>query len=115
MSRTILAVCGKGGVGKTTVAALIARHLAQQKRRALLVDADPAGGLAMALHFTPRQTINDVRRQTVRELRKAASTNATCRFVRLPRAGIAHRARRTGLSAHRRPEEKAAIARSIVC
>jgi len=71
MSRTILAVCGKGGVGKTTVAALIARHLAQQKRRALLVDADPAGGLAMALHFTPRQTINDVRRQTVRELQQS--------------------------------------------
>jgi len=71
MSPTILAVCGKGGVGKTTVSALIARRLAQQNRRALLVDAHPAGGLAMALHFTPEKTINDVRRQTVRELQQS--------------------------------------------
>jgi CO dehydrogenase maturation factor len=45
----ILAVCGKGGVGKTTVSAVGARALASRGVRSLVVDADPAGGLAMAL------------------------------------------------------------------
>lgn len=64
-----LVVCGKGGVGKTTVSALIARHLARSEARALLVDADHAGGLEVALGVTPVRTLNDVRLEAVAELR----------------------------------------------
>lgn len=40
----ILSVCGKGGVGKTTVSAVAAQALAARDgTRALIVDADPAG------------------------------------------------------------------------
>ena len=71
-----LAVCGKGGVGKTTVAALIARRLAQQGARCLLVDADHAGGLEVALGLTARRTLNDVRLDALAQLR-ARDTSRT--------------------------------------
>jgi CO dehydrogenase maturation factor len=44
-----LAIVGKGGVGKTTLAAALARRLAALKRPVVAVDADPDGNLASAL------------------------------------------------------------------
>ena len=46
-----LAVTGKGGVGKTTLAALLAQVYADQGRQVLAVDADPSPCLAGALGF----------------------------------------------------------------
>ncbi len=46
-----IAISGKGGVGKTTLAALIAHIYAGKGRDVIAVDADPAGGLAGALGF----------------------------------------------------------------
>jgi CO dehydrogenase maturation factor len=46
-----LAISGKGGVGKTTLAALLAQVYADQGRDVLAVDADPAPCLAGALGF----------------------------------------------------------------
>jgi CO dehydrogenase maturation factor len=46
-----LAISGKGGVGKTTLAALLAQVYADQGREVLAVDADPAPCLAGALGF----------------------------------------------------------------
>jgi CO dehydrogenase maturation factor len=44
-----LAVSGKGGVGKTTFAALLARTLNQDGKRVLAIDADPDANLGAAL------------------------------------------------------------------
>ncbi len=44
-----LAIAGKGGVGKTTVAALLARRWAEEGRRVIAVDADPDANLGSAL------------------------------------------------------------------
>jgi CO dehydrogenase maturation factor len=44
-----LAIVGKGGVGKTTLAAALARRLAAAGRPVIAVDADPDGNLAAAL------------------------------------------------------------------
>lgn len=67
----ILSVCGKGGVGKTTVSAVAAQALATRRgTRALIVDADPAGGLAMALGLAPRKTLNDVRKEIIEEVKE---------------------------------------------
>lgn len=51
MSGVKLAVCGKGGVGKTTVAALLCEIYAGRGQRVLAVDADPDANLGAALGF----------------------------------------------------------------
>jgi CO dehydrogenase maturation factor len=48
-----LAITGKGGVGKTTLTALLAQVHADQGRDVLAVDADPSPCLAGALGFPP--------------------------------------------------------------
>jgi CO dehydrogenase maturation factor len=50
-----IAVSGKGGVGKSTVAASVALILAQRGQRVLALDADPDANLAAALGI-PRTT-----------------------------------------------------------
>jgi CO dehydrogenase maturation factor len=46
-----IAVSGKGGVGKTTLSALLARALAERGLKVLAVDADPDANLGQALGF----------------------------------------------------------------
>lgn len=46
-----IAITGKGGVGKTTLAALLAQSYADMGRQVLAVDADPSPCLAGALGF----------------------------------------------------------------
>jgi CO dehydrogenase maturation factor len=60
-----VAFCGKGGVGKTTVAALYIRKLAESGVRVVAVDADPVPNLASALGF-PR----DVRLEPLSALKE---------------------------------------------
>lgn len=44
-----LAISGKGGVGKTTLAAMLVKTFNEQGRRVLAIDADPDANLAAAL------------------------------------------------------------------
>jgi CO dehydrogenase maturation factor len=53
-----LAISGKGGTGKTTLAALLARFWAEQGKDIIAVDADPALGLSGEKTITP---ISDMR------------------------------------------------------
>lgn len=70
----VVAVCGKGGVGKTTVAALLSRLLTEDReKRVLVVDADPAIGLGMALNQFPPRSINDVRKEIVSAIQKQST------------------------------------------
>ncbi len=63
----VIAVSGKGGTGKTTLAALMVRHLAEKSGRAVLaVDGDPNSCLGQALGAEPERTIADIR-EDVRE------------------------------------------------
>lgn len=63
----ILAVAGKGGVGKTSIAATLVRLLteAYPDKRILAIDADPAVGLSTALGIQAETTVDDLRREVV--------------------------------------------------
>ncbi len=59
-----IAVAGKGGVGKTTFAALAVRHLAESKKELVLaVDADPNSNLGAKLETEPGMTIGQIREE----------------------------------------------------
>lgn len=49
-----IAVTGKGGVGKTSFAATLARIFAEEGRNVLAADADPDANLGLALGVSGR-------------------------------------------------------------
>ena len=63
-----IAVVGKGGVGKTSVSALIIKLLIENKPGAkiLAIDADPAIGLSTALGVDVGKTIDDIKQDVIR-------------------------------------------------
>jgi len=68
MSNTkILAVAGKGGVGKTSIAANMVRLLTEYypDKKVLAIDADPAVGLSTALGIEVTTTIDDIRKAVI--------------------------------------------------
>lgn len=64
---TIIALSGKGGVGKTSVSAAIVKLLteAYPDKRILAIDADPAVGLSTALGIEVKTTIDDIRKEII--------------------------------------------------
>ena len=59
---TTIALAGKGGTGKTTVASLVIKTLiAQGADNILAIDADPSANLNLALGLPLEQTIGDIR------------------------------------------------------
>jgi CO dehydrogenase maturation factor len=55
-----LAVSGKGGVGKTTFSALLARTLSARGKTVLAIDADPDANLAAALGIADSEKITPI-------------------------------------------------------
>ncbi len=55
-----IAISGKGGVGKTTLAAFLAHVFREQGRKVLVVDADPDANLAGALGFPDADRITPI-------------------------------------------------------
>ncbi len=52
-----IAISGKGGVGKTTLAALLINYFRDQGKKVLAVDADPDANLALALGVSDPESI----------------------------------------------------------
>ena len=63
----IIALTGKGGVGKTSLSAVIVKLLVKKypDKRILAIDADPAVGLSTALGIDVKTTIDDIRKTVV--------------------------------------------------
>jgi CO dehydrogenase maturation factor len=60
----VIALAGKGGTGKTTIAALIIQNLVQRSLGPVLaIDADPSTNLHMALGLQTPDTIGEIREE----------------------------------------------------
>jgi len=71
----VIAVSGKGGTGKTTIAALIVRRLIQKREKPILaVDADPNSNLGEKLGLHAERTIGNLREDTLKHKHQAAGT-----------------------------------------
>ncbi len=65
----IFAVCGKGGVGKTSISAILVKMLMEDKTgKVLAIDADPAIGLATSLGFQGTKTVDSIRKKLIHRL-----------------------------------------------
>jgi CO dehydrogenase maturation factor len=59
---TTIALAGKGGVGKTTVAAMVIKYLIKNRYDPVLaIDADPSSNLNMVLGMDLEWTVGDIR------------------------------------------------------
>ncbi len=66
---TTIAVAGKGGTGKTTLACLLIRYLIDEGRGSVLaIDADPSANLNLVLGLPLEKTIGDLREGMLAEV-----------------------------------------------
>jgi len=66
---TTIALAGKGGVGKTTIAGMVIKYLAQTQSGAILaIDADPSSNLNMVLGLDLDWTVGDIRENLLAEV-----------------------------------------------
>ena len=74
----IIAVAGKGGVGKTSISAAFVRLLTETypESRILAIDADPAVGLSTALGVEVKATLDDIRKGIVQSVEMGAQREA---------------------------------------
>lgn len=65
-----IAVAGKGGTGKTTIAALVVLHLVRKGLGPVLaIDADPDANLGALLGLEVEQSIGDLREEVLEEIK----------------------------------------------
>jgi CO dehydrogenase maturation factor len=66
--KNLIAICGKGGVGKTALSAMMAKVFLESGDAPgmLLIDADPAMGLCTAMGVAVRRTMGQVREEVIR-------------------------------------------------
>ena len=67
---TTIALAGKGGVGKTTVAGMVIKYLAQNQPGSILaIDADPSSNLNMVLGLELDWTVGDIREDMLAQVK----------------------------------------------
>jgi CO dehydrogenase maturation factor len=72
-----IALAGKGGTGKTTVAAMAIRYLMEERLGTVLaIDADPSSNLNMVLGLELEETVGDIREELLAEVQSTAGAGA---------------------------------------
>jgi CO dehydrogenase maturation factor len=70
--KRLIAICGKGGSGKTALTAMLTKHILQKDReRLLVIDADPTMNLPATLGVEVKRTANEIREKIIEEARSA--------------------------------------------
>jgi CO dehydrogenase maturation factor len=65
-----IAIAGKGGIGKSTISALIIRALQQTDEKPILaIDADPDSNLATLLGITDSESVGELREDLLRDIK----------------------------------------------
>lgn len=69
---TTIALAGKGGVGKTTIAGMLIKYLVDNRKGAVLaIDADPSANLNMVLGLDMDWTIGDIREDMLAQVKES--------------------------------------------
>jgi len=69
---TTIALAGKGGVGKTTISAMVIKYLIQTYNHSVLaIDADPSSNLNMVLGLDLEWTVGDIREDLLNQVKKS--------------------------------------------
>jgi CO dehydrogenase maturation factor len=72
---TTIALAGKGGVGKTTTAAMLIKYLIQNSGRSVLaIDADPSSNLNLVLGLDLEWTVGDIREDMLSQVKNSLTT-----------------------------------------
>ena len=79
VTKRLVAVCGKGGTGKTAFTAMMTRALLEssQAGKLLLIDADPALGLPNALGVKVKRTMGQIREDIIKTARSGDQSEKT--------------------------------------
>ena len=77
-----IAVAGKGGTGKSTIAALIVRSLVEQNRTPVLaLDADPDANLGTLLGIEENTSIGDMREGALKDVKNMPAGMSKANYV----------------------------------
>ena len=69
---TTIALAGKGGVGKTTIAGMVIKYLMETQPGAILaIDADPSSNLNMVLGLDLDWTVGDIRENLLAQVKES--------------------------------------------
>ena len=69
---TVIALAGKGGVGKTTLAALMVKFIVENRKGSILaIDADPSTNLDIALGREMEMTVGDIREDMLGQVKQS--------------------------------------------
>ena len=69
---TTIALAGKGGVGKTTIAGMLIKYLVDNRKGPVLaIDADPSANLNMVLGLDMDWTIGDIREDMLAQVKES--------------------------------------------
>jgi len=79
---TTIALAGKGGVGKTTIAAMVIKYLIQTQPGAILaIDADPSANLNMVLGLDLEWTVGDIREDLLAQVKQSLTAGGAAMGV----------------------------------